>query len=366
MRTIVLAAAAVILPAITGRADTLWIGESAANPIQTDGAKVQSATADGLTVTNASGVTQTIPMAKVQRVNLDGDTALNAAENAYAGHNWAAAATNYQAVVGRAGVKDWEKARAGQRLVTAARAVNKYDAAVAGYVAVVQAMPSAAAASQPPKPAEDDPGLAAAQASVDAALTAGRLDGSGKVGLLKVKLDIAQAKHDSAAVAATLQQLTAAGGAGSPADQATLKIATASVDLDKKQYQDAVNLIELNKPLFTDPGQQVDALYVLAQAKDGLDGDKPEPTAVQDVAIAYMRVVTAGGALADHDRPHVAESLVRVGQLEEKLKQLPEALAVYTRVATDPAYAAAAVPRAAAKAAVDRLKKAGVSDSPKP
>ncbi len=365
VRTIVLAAVAVTLPAAVAAADTLWIGESATNPIQTAGVKVQSATADGLTFASDAGGSRTVPMAKIQRVNVDGDTALNGAEDAFASHNWAAAASGYQAVLGRASTKDWEKARAGQRLVTAARAANKYDAEVAGYVAVAQTTPAAAAASRPPKPADDDPGLDAAQASVTAALAGPKLDGSAKVGLLGVALDIARAKHDEAAVASTLQQMVAAGG-GSAADQATLKIATASVDVDKKQYAQAAAVIEQNRAAFTDPDQQVDALYVLAQAKDGLDGDKPEPAAVQDVAIAYMRVVTAGNVLADHGRPHVAESLVRVGQLEEKLKQLPEAMGVYTKVATDPAYAAAKGPQAAAKAAVDRLKRAGVGTAPKP
>ncbi len=93
---------------------------------------------------------------------------------------------------------------------------------------------------------------------------------------------------------------------------------------------------------------------MLAQARDGLLAANAGPDAVRDAALAHMRVVTFGSELPD--RPHVAESLLRAAQLEEKLNEPTAALALYQQLTADRAYAA--TPAAAdAATAVARLNK---------
>ena len=344
-----LVVAAATLATASAHADTLLKGEAGTNPLPLTGVKINGIQNGQLTYTTASGDARTAALADVQKLTVDGQPDFNAAEGAYAARNAAAAMTGYAAAVGGSG-PGWLKARAAQRLADVARSQHRYDLQVQAYAALLNADPTVAAAAKPAAPPPNTPGLDAAQTVLDQALSA--TPAARRAPLLGIQLDIARAKGDRAAVNKTLQQLVAAGGA-TPADQAMLKLASADVALDAKQYAQAQSTIEQAKPLFTDPAQQVDALYVLAQARDGLAGAAPD--GLKDAALAYMRVVAFGDALPGH--PHAAESLLRTAELEEKLSDPKAALKLYQRLTTDKAYAAAPEAVAQAKAAVDRLKK---------
>ncbi len=332
------------------RGDTILKGAAGSNPIPQDGVKVTGVQGTDLTYTTPAGSARTVALADVQRLTADGQPALNAAEDAYANRDYAGALDGYTAVLAAA-APDWVTVRAAQRLSGVARAQHRYDAAVTAYAALALHAPDAAPAARPAAPVANDPTLTAAGAAVGRALATA--SGSAKSALLGVQLDIDRADGDKAGVAQTLQQLVATGGA-SPADQAMLKLAAADVALDAKQYAQAEAAVQQNRALFTDPGQQVDALFVLAQARDGLAGTAPSPDAMKDAALSYMRVATFGGQLPD--RPHVGESLVRAAQIEERLADPKAALALYQQVAGD--RASAGTPAAAEAArAVGRLKK---------
>ena len=193
--------------------------------------------------------------------------------------------------------------------------------------------------------------------SISRALDSASLKDSEKSTLLGLQLQIDRTKGDTAAVNATLQQLVAMGGATS-ADKAMLKVLAATVAYDAGKYDEAMADIDQNRSLFTDPAQQVDALFILAQSKQKLNGEKTDPDALKDVALAYMRVVTFGGQLPD--RPHVAESLYNAGQIEEKLKEPQSALQLYKQIVTDKVYANSAV-LPLARTAMDNLSKAGAA-----
>jgi len=181
-----------------------------------------------------------------------------------------------------------------------------------------------------------------------------KLQDSQKIALLGLQLQIDRAKGDTAQVNATLSQLVAMGGA-SDSDKAMLKILSATVAYDSKQYEQAFNDIEQNRTLFTDPTQQVDALFILAESKQKLDGDKTDPDVQKDLAINFMRVVTFGSQLPDN--PHVAESLYNAAMIEEKLNEPQAALALYKRLG-DRTFAASPF-AALAKTASDRVGKTG-------
>ena len=80
--------------------------------------------------------------------------------------------------------------------------------------------------------------------------------------------------------------------------------------------------------MFNDPRQRADAIFLLAQctAADA----STDPNRQKDAAIGYMRVVAVCSQLPG--KPHVAESLLAVGKLEEQLKNPAEAAAVYKQI----------------------------------
>ena len=332
------------------RADTILRGAPGSNPIAEPGVKVNGISPAGLTYTTAGGESRTVALADVQKVNIDGQASFNAAEDAYASRDFAAALDGYQATLSGGSTPGWLRARSAQRLATVARVRHQYAAQVSAYAALLNVDPNDAAAARPAAPQPNDPSLDAAASTVSRAIDAASKS-SQRSALLGVQLDIDRAKGDKGAVNQTLQQLVAAGGA-TPAEQAMLKLAAADVALDAKQYAQAESTVQQNRGLFTDPGQQVDALFVLAQARDGLVAGAPDRE--KDAALSYLRVVTFGSDLPD--RPHVAESLLRAAQIEDKLGDTKAALTLYEQLAGDRAYAAS--PAAAqATAALSRLKK---------
>ncbi len=337
-----------VSPAV--RADTILKGAPGSNPIPQPDVKVVSIVNGTLTYTTPAGGSRTAALTDVQKVTADGQPTFNAAEDAFANRNFQAALDGYTSALGSAGAPAWLKVRAGQRLALVARLQHRYDAEVTAYAALIGPDPATAATARPAAPQPNDPRLDDAAAAVSKGLAAA--SGSAqKSALLGVQLEIARAKGDKTGVAQTLQLLVAAGGA-SAENQAMLKLYSAEAAIDARQYAQAESTIQQSRALFTDPGQQVDALFTLAQARDGLavaGGD-----GLKDVAIAYLRVVTFGGDLPD--KPHVAESLLRAGQIAEKLGDSAAAKTLYQQLSTDPAYARTAA-AAQGRTALDRLKK---------
>jgi TolA-binding protein len=342
-------AVGVLVAAPLVRADSILKGSPGSNPIEQTGVKVTGISPAGLSYMTAVGEPRTVPLTDVQKLAIDGQPGFNAAEDAYAARNFPAALDGYTAALASGSAPDWLRGRAGQRLATVAHVQHRYDAQVAAYAALLAVDPASAAAARPAAPQPNDPYLDAAAANVTRALGLASQSAQ-RTALLGVQLDIYRARGDKSGVNTTLQQLVAAGGA-TPAEQAMLKLASADVALDAKQYAQAESAVQQNRALFTDPAQQVDALYVLAQARDG---QATGTDALRDVALAYMRVVTFGGELPDH--PHVPESLLRAAQIEEKLGDANAAVTLYQQLATDRAYGSS--PAAAdAHLALDRLKK---------
>jgi len=345
LKKMLITAALLVLPARAVRADTLWIGEGAVNrAIKADNVKI-SAIKDGkLFYTTDGGMQTSKLLAQLAQINLDGETVFNTAENAYGSNDMDTAITNYQLVLQNPATKDWMQSRAATRLIAAAKIRNRYDAEVSAYCSLLLKDPAAAAGNKPGSPPEHsqylDTALASVQKTLDSASTPAQ-----KSALLNLELDIDRAKGDKTATNATLQQLIAMGGA-TPADQAMLKLAQANVDLDGKQYDKAIADIDKNRAMFTEPDQQVDALYVLAQAHLALEGDKADNDKLKDLALNYMRVVTFGSKLAD--RPHVADSMLEVAQIEDKLGEKPAALQLQKQLMKDfPGTPAAAKAQAA-------------------
>jgi TolA-binding protein len=191
---------------------------------------------------------------------------------------------------------------------------------------------------------------------VNNALATPSLAAAQKQALQAFLLELQRRRNDATGAAKTSEQILQAGAAtgadpNAAAALVKLKLDAATAAIQKKDYPAAVNEITSNARLFTAPRDQAQALYLLAEAKLGVAGSQHEPTAWQDAALAYMRVVAhfkeTPGA------PYVAASLLRTAQIEEHLNDLPAAKALYDQLAvqfpTDPA-------ATDAKGASERLK----------
>jgi tetratricopeptide (TPR) repeat protein len=347
---------AVSIAPVIARADAVWIAASSGAPLKADGVHILRVDGDSLVYNSTGGTQITKPLAQVAQLEADDEPAFNAAEQAYRDGKFADAVDQYQKAV-QTSSKEWVRDRSSVRLVEVAAKTSRFDAAVTAYLSLLAKDSPLAAKARPVVPTSDPNAkvLDTAVDSLNKALAAPGLKDNQRAPLLSFLLEIYRVKNDTADVNQTLQQLAKL-GAASPAQMALLKLASARVALDAHDYSKAQSEIQQNRSLFTDPASQADALFTLAQARDGLDGSKDDDANAQkDLAIAYMRVVTFGKDVAG--QPHVAESLLRVAQIEEKLKEPQMALQLYQQITKD--YADQPATAADARAGIERLNGKG-------
>ena len=180
------------------------------------------------------------------------------------------------------------------------------------------------------------------------ALAAPRLTAAQRQPLLSLLVDVQRARGDAKAAADTTDQLLKLGAAVS-ADPAAggavarLKLEAVQVALRARQYKRAIDEIHAARASFTSPRDQADALFCLAEAREGLAGDGGDAALLADAALAYMRVVAHFEEAPG--KPHVAQSLLRAAAIQEQLKDNAAALQLYEQVAAqfpdDPAAATA-------------------------
>jgi hypothetical protein len=331
------------------RGDTIWVGENASNPIRADGVTIVRIDGDHVVYDTPGGVEVSKPLTDVQQIALDDEPAFNEAEEAYAGGKWDVAADQYQNAL-HATARDWVKQRCSLRLAEVAKKANRFDAAVSAYIVLLTSNPTAAAAVRPVVAGANPAMMDVGAAELNVALGAGTLSNAQQSSLLRLALEIYRARNQTAGINATLKALVNI-GAATPADLAIVKLLSAQSALDGKDFKTALNEIQQNRALFTDPGQQIDALWILAQAQDG-SADRGNATALKDAAIAYMRVATFGKDVAD--KPHVADALLHAAAIEQELKDPAAATQLYRRIEADFAGQPAA---ATAKSARQRLSQ---------
>ncbi len=347
-------ATAVLISVSVARADSLWVSSVKPGAGDAGGAKINALEISKVTISridettaafsNASGRDASRPAEQVVRIAIDDEPALTAAEEAFVAGKWDVATENYLKTI--TGTKrDWLKGWSARRLLTSAEKANRFDAAAAGYVAAVLAKP----AKFPAKPALPDGKsayLATAVNEVNTALQNAKLTPDQRQTLLSFLLDLHRARNDQKGLAEVTQQMVKAGAVAANDPSASGAIARMKLDLafvavEGKQFKKAADEINGSRNIFISPQDQADALFVLAQAQEGLAGD--DPTALQDAALAFMRVVAhckdAPG------KPRVADSLMKTASILERTKNNKAALELYQQVAAqfpdDPAAAKA-------------------------
>ena len=175
-----------------------------------------------------------------------------------------------------------------------------------------------------------------------------KLGDAQQAALLGFLVDIQRARQDGAAEQQALAKLddVLARDPNNPAAgqiMARRKLQSAQQALAAKDYAKAIAEIESNRQRFTDPQQQADALFVVAQSRYALAQTSKDATALKDAGLAFMRVVANFKDLPQH--PHVVESLMQTAAIHEQLNEPQTAAQIYAQVAekypNDPAAAAA-------------------------
>jgi TolA-binding protein len=364
-RTLAALLPVIVLAVLAGpaRADSVWTisGGANAKPFERKNVKIDGMTGDALSFRsiNADRAAEPRPLKEIWRVQVDDEPALNAAETAFVGQKWDDAVANYQRTIATSR-KDWAKQYATLRLVAAAEKSGKFSAAATAYAALVQrdlnAADSAKPAISPDAKAELPGAIAAVKAAVanralkppqKSALQAflaemyianGQLKEaealSGKPGGAVPAAPGARSNAAAGAASGTntpRERDTGAGAASPNRGQIDLKLQLALAAIKQKKYQEAIDAIDTVAANLNEPQQQADALFYLAEAKAGLAGDDADK--LKDAALAHMRVVAH--FKSQPDAPHVAESVLRAGELLERAKLLPDALAAFQAVQAD-------------------------------
>jgi hypothetical protein len=346
---LILASSLSLAPA-AATADAIWVGESTRNPIMAGDVHIIAIQSNMLIYSIGDGEQTTKPLDQVQQISVGGETDFNIAEQSYRDARPGDAAEGYQRAI-RTTSKDYVRDRASVRLAELAAKLQRFDLAATAYVALLVQEPGIAVRNKPVVAETDASYLGSAISDIQRTLASANLTDSQRGALLGFALEIYRAKNDSVMVNQTAGELMKLGLA-KPADVAIVKLASARLSLDAKNYQQAMADIQENRTLFTDPGQQTDALFILAQAQDRMNADHPNDQSLKDSAISYMRVVLA--ARDAPGRPHVSEALFRVAEIEEQLKEPLAASQLYRQITRD----FTGQPIASrAKAASDRLAK---------
>jgi len=317
-------------------ADTVWLrsGKTAALPI--DNAKVIRVEGDEVFFTTSSGREDHKPMARISRLRIDDQPAFNAAEDAFDKGDFAAAAEAYQKVA-QSNTKDWIKDRASLRLLEAADKSGNFNAAVTGFLELLRTKPALASKFKPVIPRGKNDQIDKAVADVNQAASGPAMKDEQKTVLLNYLVDLYTAKGDLKNANDVLQRLgkLAPGQTDTPEAhhiQADLKLSQARQALSQRQYAQVEQIINGGSAIFTDPQQQADALYLIAESKAAGAGAN-DAIAQKDAALAYMRVVAHFKSVPG--KPHVADALLKTAGIEEKLKNSTEALALYKQVAAE-------------------------------
>jgi TolA-binding protein len=340
LRAIVLFLAAVAL-ACPARADTVSIRRpsepTSVAPTVYGDVKITNILDGRIVFTTVVGHSVDKDLAWVVSMSIDDEPQFDQAQRNYAAGHFDRAVDGFDQTI-RKTDKPWLKTYCEPLLTDAANRSGQFGKAVEGYIGLIQDQPTRAAEYRPTVPPAGSPDLDGAASDLSSAADISGLTPQQQTSLLSLLLEVDRARNDTqnlGNVAARLAKLV--GVSGNPtANLASLALADARLSeagaaLARKNYDQVVAMIDQSAALFVDPNRQAEALYILAQAREGQADLKNDPDAWRDAAVAYMRVVAhfkdAAGA------PDVADSLLRTAAiLENHLNHPDEALRMYQSI----------------------------------
>jgi tetratricopeptide (TPR) repeat protein len=311
-------------------ADTVWIKTLPG----VDG-RVQGIANGKLNYETSGGTPRQYPLEDVTAIKVDGESNLNAAEEAFKAKDYDKATSGYERALSSG--KPWIKEWASYRLLKSANESKRFDAAVKAFISLAERSPEAARAVTLDLPDKGSKFLDDAIRELDKAIKASRKEETRAV-LARLLSDVANQKGDAAAAGQALQQMADARIRANPnspeAQRAKVLLALNSIkqSLAAREYDKVISEIERQAPTITEPADQLEALVMLAQANEGKAGASTDTAVWKEVAIGYMRVV----ANAPPGSPQAGSALLRVAAIHEtKLNEKPTALKLYQRIAAD-------------------------------
>lgn len=293
--------------------------------------------------------------ARVDQISVDGEPALNDAEAAFAQGQKDQSVDNYIRAI-RSTNKPWVKLFAARRIKDAVPADGRFDARLAAYLAVLTVTPDDAPKQKPQLPDAGSRYLQTAVDDVEAALKTPKLSDAQQLNLLNFLIDIQRRQGDQAAVTSTLERIARVSGGKStdPAvlsQLATLKVTQAQLAFDNKDYKQAASLIQEVRPMLNEPNAQSDAMLLLARLAL-VNADKTDKSAMQDAALAFMRVVAHFDDV--QGKPNVLPAMQQAAAILEQTGDKAGAITLLGQISdefpNDPA-------AAKARETLERLKK---------
>jgi len=275
------------------------------------------------------------PLSQVSKISLNDEPSFSLAEEAYQSKDWDKATTNYQKTLTTT-QKPWLREWCSVRLLESANNAGRFDAAIRAYVALAEKSPESAKTVTFNPPKSDSAYLPEAIKLLEAAVARQKNEEIKGI-LLKTLVDLHTARGDANAADTATQQLLASKVAADPNSpeaqraQVVMKLRLVKKDLANKEYDKVLATLEKEGGSIIDPADQAEALLLMADARSAKAGNSDDPTVWKEVAIAYLRVVSAAPA-----SPHAAAALLKVAQIHEKrLGEKQTALRLYEQVSTD-------------------------------
>jgi len=299
-------------------------------------------------------------LSEVTSISLSDDDTFNNAEISYESHQWSSAVDGFTQDLANT-PKAWLRTFIAPRLLDAANHAGDFAAAVTAWIQIVQADPVRGMKCRPPIPPSGGASLDTAAQALNTAQIA--TVGDARPLLLGLLLDVDVARKDSVAVREIADELTTVLGHDDPtANQALTAVeiqsqmSLARSALATGKYDEVQERISHVAPLLTNPTDQADALYLVAQAAERSAASTED---WQDAALDYMRVYVhfRSGPGSDHS----AASLLKAAMIEQDhLAEPSVAQTLYAKVASEYKNAPEA---AEAQQALDQLKAARLSQS---
>lgn len=333
-RRIVLPALLAVCLGALGRvalADSVTVGALQYNGVRIVGVKngeIQFETATNLV---------SKPLSVVSRISLSDEPALTAAEDAFAKGDWDKANENYEKVLrsvsapNKAWLKDW----CSMRLQVSATKSGRFDVVMRGFVELTRKSPDEArklfASLKMPKAGSDYLKQAATMLETEIAQSKNGAATEVMLGALK---DIYSANNEQAKATATAQKLVELAAKRDPnspeAQRAMMEIQLQNMRkaLGAKNYAAVIEFVEKNAAKIIDPNDQIDALFLYAEAKAGKAAGSSNAD-WNDVAVTYMRVV----ANAPAGDPRTPLALLRTAEIHAAhLNDKPAAMRMYREI----------------------------------
>jgi tetratricopeptide (TPR) repeat protein len=322
LSTIILACC-VSFPALSSRADDIVVKNGVGAPGRIiENARIRGISEGQLRYITSAGGERSEQVERIFQLRPTADPALTAAEEAFVTGRWDEAIDHYQRVV--RGAEEWKRRWSAPRLLEAARRGKRFDAEVSAYIAFVKIDASSASTLKP-----DPAGVGAslvddALTELDRALRGA--DAQQSASLLALKLELQRARGDTEGALRTLDDLLRFADSfevdtGMRRIIADARLAQATAALEAGDHARSIDVIRKASSSFVEPGARARAIFITAQAREGLAQASDDRRFWLDAALEYMQLVAlfdeqASGGLRSRALARIADIHERLGETD--------------------------------------------------